>query len=330
VSAAKRGAPGASEREKGPSTRTGLSPLRLGGGLLLLLLGGVAATELLRAPEEGAAPPLPPLPTELSGFLPEAWFLPDDPFLGFVEIPEGGFLMGSDPARDPGAFENERWSQGDVQGWVELPTYYLGRYEVTVAQYRAFLEATGRRGEEASLRLPFDHPVSGVSWTDALAYARWLEGGLRGSALAPAPLRELLLAGWAVNLPSEAEWEKGARGTDGRVFPWGDQLERGRANAASRGSVPVGSYPCPECPYSLADMAGNLWEWTRSPLQPYPFEPSDLPVDRTVDALRVMRGGSFSDPESFLRSALRGGADPGVRRPFLGFRLALVPPAATR
>jgi formylglycine-generating enzyme required for sulfatase activity len=250
--------------------------------------------------------------------------LPDDGMLGFVEILPGAFLMGSDPAVDRAAFENERWSAAEVQGTVDLPAYYIGRSEVTVGAYRAFVEATGHRADPQALAAPPSHPIASVSWPDALAYCRWLDGELRRSPETPPAIRARLDEGWRVTLPSEAQWEKAARGPDGRVFPWGNEPRRDRANFRSTGPVPVGSIECPECAYGLVDMSGNVWEWTRSPYQPYPFTEADDLRDLETDALWVMRGGSFSDPESNVRAAVRGGGDPGVRRPFIGFRVAVV------
>jgi|TARA_B100000315_G_scaffold186180_1_gene175465 formylglycine-generating enzyme required for sulfatase activity len=260
---------------------------------------------------------------ELSGFRTDAWFLPSDAMLGFVEVPAGPFLMGSDPAVDRQAFETERWSTDAAQGTIDLPTFYIGRYEVTVAQFGAFVAATQRRVGEQALQGPPDHPVGAVSWPDALAYCRWLETALRESPQTPMTLRRLLSDGWRVGLPSEAEWEKAARGTDGRIYPWGNDARRDRANYAGQATTPVGSFDCPECAFELADMSGNVWEWTRSPYQAYPFDPTDNGPDPRADALWVMRGGSFGDGAQNVRAAIRGGGDPGVRRPFMGFRVVI-------
>ena len=272
---------------------------------------------------EGAPPP-GTNPPDLSGFRPDAWFLPDEEVLGFVEIPAGPFLMGSDTATDPLAFDIERWSDTLAQGTVDLPAFYIGRYEVTVAQFRAFVEATGYRVvDEETLRGPPDHPVVAVSWPDALAYGRWLETTLREWPETPQLLSGLLRDGWRVGLPSEAEWEKAARGTDGRIYPWGSEPRRDRANYRGRSTTPVGSFDCPECPFGLSDMSGNVWEWTRSPYQPYPYDRSDDRENLEAEALWVMRGGSFGDPEVLIRAASRGGADPGARRSFIGFRVVV-------
>jgi formylglycine-generating enzyme required for sulfatase activity len=259
-------------------------------------------------------------------FRSDSWLLPDDQLLGFVEIPAGPFRMGSDPAVDPAAFDTERWSPQSTQGTLDLPTFYIGRYEVTMGQYRAFVEATGHPVDAQALQGAPDHPVAFVSWPDALAYARWLEAQIVQSPQAPELLRRSLAEGWRITLPSEAEWEKAARGEDGRIYPWGNEPRGDRANFGASSTVPVGSIVCPECAYGLADMAGNVWEYTRSPYQPYPYDESDDAENLEADALWVMRGGSFGDSGQNVRAAIRGGADPGVRRNFIGFRLVVTPP----
>lgn len=250
--------------------------------------------------------------------------LPDDSLLGFAAVPAGAFVMGSDPDIDSLAFDIERWGDGRAQGVVELPRFYIARFETTVAQYQAFLAASGHRlADRRSVEAPPTHPVTFVAWTDAVAYARWLDRTLRDDPDTPEAVAALLDDGWRVALPTEAQWEKSARSDDGRIYPWGDDVERSRANFGSRGTAPVGSFDCPECPYGLRDMAGNVWEWTRSPYQPYPYRDDDDRESVAADALWVIRGGSFADPAQFVRAANRGGADPGARRPFIGFRVAL-------
>jgi len=278
--------------------------------------------------DPGADAPEPvldaPVPGTLPGFRSDAFLLPDDDLLGFVEVPAGPFTMGSDPAADPSAFDIERWSPTQTQGRLDLPTFYIGKYEVTEAEYAAFVHATGHPVvEPAALEAPPDHPVANVSWTDAVAYARWLDQRLRDSASTPPELRRLLDEGFRVALPTEAQWEKAARGDDGRIFPWGNEPRKDRAVFGAQGTAPVGSLECAECPYGLYDMAGNVWEWTSSPYQPYPYDESDDREGLDEEALWVMRGGAFSDADRNVRAAGRGGADPGARRPFIGFRLVL-------
>ena len=264
-------------------------------------------------------------PGEVPGFLAEAWQLPDDPLLGFVEIAAGSFLMGSDAVIDPMAFDIERWSSTNAQAVLELPTYYIGRFEVTVAQMRSFVQATGYPIDDQALSGAPGHPATFISWPDALAYSRWLDEILRTSPDTPEVLSTLLEGGGQVTLPTEAEWEKAARGSDGRIYPWGSEPRPDRATYQARGTTAVGSHQCPECPFGLSDMAGNVWEWTRSPYQPYPYDPIDDFEDLENESLWVMRGGSFTDPAHFVRGANRGGADPGARRAFIGFRIAISP-----
>ena len=309
-----------------PPSRDSASPGVFGPAALAMLVVA-AAVWLGLQPAPGAGEPgtgTAPPPAELPGFRADAWFLPDDAELGFVEIPAGPFSMGADPTTDSEAFDNERWSATAAQGTVDLPAYFIGRHEVTVAQFAAFVAATGFAAAPQALEAPPDHPVANVSWPDALAYCRWLDAALRNAAQTPPALAERLRAGWQVTLPSEAQWEKAARGTDGRRYPWGGEMRRDRANLQS-GAARAGSVPCPECPYGLLDMSGNVWEWTRSPYRPYPFEEQDR-GNLDADALWVMRGGSFTDPSRNLRTTTRGGADPGARRSFIGFRAALSPP----
>lgn len=296
-------------------------------GVAVIAAITVAVTGWLYTQGPEAAAPSAPTPASevpaLPGFRSDAWFLPDDDLLGFVEIPAGPFRMGSDPKVDPLAFDNERWSVSGDQGTVDLPLFYIGRYEVTVAQFRAFVEATAFRADGKALGGAPDHPVGTLSWPDALAYCRWLETRLREWPQAPPELRRLLSDGFRVTLPTEAQWEKAARGTDGRIFPWGNEPRPDRANYGGASAKRVGSFPCPECRFPLSDMSGNVWELTRSPHRPYPYDPAIDNVDLDADALWVMRGGSYGDREQNIRAAVRGGVDPGARRPFIGFRVVL-------
>lgn len=256
-------------------------------------------------------------------FRADAWGLPADDLLGFVEVPGGAFVMGSDRATDPLAFDNERWSTTSPQSTVDVAPFYISRYEVTVAQFLAFAAATGHRFDPQAPRDPATLPVTFVSWPDALAYGRWLGQTLASAPQTPTVLRDKLHSGWQVTLPTEAEWEKAARGSDARRYPWGVEPSAAFANFAAGAPVPVGARPCPDCPFGLFDMSGNVWEWTRSPYRPYPFDPAAVGQNLNADALWVMRGGSYADTAQTIRAAVRGGADPGVRRATIGFRVVL-------
>ena len=244
----------------------------------------------------------------------------------FVDIPAGPFVMGAAPPDAPDAFENERWSPSAPTGTVDLPLFAMARREVTVAEFTAFAVATGWSADRRAIDAAPDLPVTHVAWTDAVIYGRWLTAALSASPSTPDGLRQRLAAGWRITLPTEAQWEKAARGTDARPYPWGAEPRRDRATFAAAGPTPAGAHPCPECAHGLEDMAGNVWEWTRSPYQPYPYDEADDRRGLDGDALWVMRGGGFADPPRLVRAPARGAAEPGARRPFIGFRVALVPP----
>lgn len=295
-------------------------------GAVLLVAAVWGSLQLSRKAEAGEARISAPelhIPESLEGFRADGFFLPDDGLLGFVRIPGGAFLMGSDPALDPMAYDVERWSLMEPRGTIDVETFYIGRLEVTVAQFLAFVRATGFRTVDAALRERLDQPMGGVSWTDALAYAGWLEDRLQAWQGTPPELRALLDEGWRVTLPTEAQWEKAARGPDGRVYPWGDEPRPERAVFGAAGPAPVGSRPCPDCPYGLSDMSGNLWEWTRSLFQAYPYDPSDDADDLTIQVRWVLRGGSYKDSERHVRAAMRAGAVPALREPTIGFRVVI-------
>jgi serine/threonine-protein kinase len=182
---------------------------------------------------------------------------------------------------------------GDERQRVHVDAFQISKYAVTNAQYKRFVEATGHpapahwqgRGIPAGKAL---HPVVFVSWFDAQAYARWAER----------------------RLPSEAEWEKAARGIDGREYPWGDWAE-GRCNtreAKIGDTTPVGQY-CPrgDSPYGCVGMAGNVWEWT---------------TPRSLSVNPVVRGGSWNYLRGVARCTYRIRHNPSAVNAELGFRLA--------
>jgi formylglycine-generating enzyme required for sulfatase activity len=208
-------------------------------------------------------------------------------------------------------------------GTVDVPTFYIAQHEVTVGEFATFAREMQWTLDPRALQGEANHPVVFVSWPDALAYSRWLDASLKNAPGSPPRLKQLLSSGWRVTLPTEAEWEKAARGTDGRKYPWGQEALRTRANFGGSGTTPVGLFKCPECAHGLADMSGNVWEWTRSPYQPYPYDPHDDRTHLDADALWVIRGGHFADPARLVRTTARTGADPGARRPFIGFRVAI-------
>ena len=258
-----------------------------------------------------------------SASLPNELRLPNLPFLGFVEVEAGEFLMGSNPLLDRLAYENERWSSRQRQGEVYLPSFFISRYETTIAQFGVYADEVGLDIRQINLVGSPDLAAYNVTWSDAVGYASWLDSKLRSSPRTPERLKAILEGGGRVTLPSEAEWEKAARSTDGRIFPWGSQPTSDFANFNATEVYSVGSKPCDECAYGLSDMAGNVWEFTRSPLQDYPYDPADDLDNLSEDALWVMRGGSFADSINNVRAAVRGAVDPGVRSKTIGFRVVI-------
>jgi formylglycine-generating enzyme required for sulfatase activity len=262
----------------------------------------------------------------------DAWFLPDEPLLGFVEIPAGAFWMGSK--------QRDRLAYGDEKSRhrVTLPRYYIARYPVTVAQFRAFVEASGHQPADAQSlegRLP-THPVVYVNWYDALAYCDWLTGQLRTWEHTPEPLAALLRQGdWRVILPSEAEWEKAARGKDGRVYPWGNDPDPDRANYGIPGmetAKVVGCFSGGASPYGVEDLSGNVWEWTRSLWDAYPYPSERIAQSKREDLQapaedsRVMRGGTFWGARRDVPCTERYRDDAHHVGNHVGFRVALAGP----
>ncbi len=153
-----------------------------------------------------------------------------------------------------------------------------------------------------------------VTWRHARDYCRWLTQK----------------TGLPITLPSEAEWEKAARGTDGRLYPWGDIFDKDKCNSIERGSgrtTPVGNYnPDGDSPFGCADMAGNVWEWTRSHWKAYPYDPRDGREDLEAgDKIhRVLRGGSFNSNLYDACCAYRNGNYPYFRYWSVGFRVCVV------
>jgi formylglycine-generating enzyme required for sulfatase activity/energy-coupling factor transporter ATP-binding protein EcfA2 len=230
----------------------------------------------------------------------------------WVEIPAGEFWMGGEE------FSDERPVHR-----VRLDTFYISRVPITNAQYRLFVEAAGHKPPEdweegRPPRGTESHPVVNVSWHDAMAYCEWLGRQLQvpGSRLQVwrnGQLEALNLGPgtWTVRLPSEAEWEKAARGDrDRRAYPWGDTFDANRCNSYELrlgDTTPVGIFSDGASPYGVLDMAGNVWEWTHSVYKDYPYDPGDGREDRGAEGARVVRGGAFNDLAGYVRCAFRDG-----------------------
>ena len=294
------------------------------------------------------------------------------PDIVWCEVPAGPFLMGSDKEKDPDAFDDEL-----PQHEVILPTFYISRYPVTNAQFDAFVTAGGYRQErywpEAAqagvwkagrvkgwnddepregpydFGVPFNlsnHPVVGVTWYEALAFCRWLEEQI--SELANQQISHSLSAirhsQFTVRLPTEAQWEKAARGspspllpalsgvegageTEGghaRIYPWGDEPDPDKANYVETGiraTSPVGCFPAGASPYGVLDMSGNVWEWCRTKWRENYQQPADDSLEGT--ARRVVRGGAFNYNRRSVRCAYRNRFFPDLRNWNFGFRVVV-------
>ena len=226
-----------------------------------------------------------------------------------VRIPDGAYDMGSDigtlPERPPHT--------------VSLPSFDIAQHPVTNAQYQQFVAETGYRipylddarveqeNWDQAKKIPptgrEDHPVVLVNWHDAQAYCTWAGG----------------------RLATEAEWEQAARGgLVGKPFPWGDDIDRSRANYDNpAGTTPVGAYPAN--PYDLYDMAGNVWEWVADWYGPkyYAVSPNDNPKGPESGAAKVLRGGAWLLFPEFCRVSYRFRNSPNFRSNLIGFRLAM-------
>jgi serine/threonine-protein kinase len=229
-----------------------------------------------------------------------------------ILIPAGEFLMGSDPSKDKDALDREQ-----PQHTLYLPDYYIAKTPVTNAQYLVFAQDAGHqplyhwkggkppKGTE-------NHPVVNISWLTAMAYCGWLAG----------------VTGKPYRLPTEAEWEKAARGTNGRIYPWGDQWDAKRCNCDESwicDTTPVGEYsPIGDSPYGCADMAGNVWEWTSSLYKNYPYDPTDGREDLRAAGLRALRGGAYDDPAKDMRCAACSWGGLHASNYCIGFRVCVV------
>lgn len=191
-----------------------------------------------------------------------------------VEIPAGEFLRGT----------NERLADEGPQHRVDLPAFFIDRFEVTNAQYRKFVVETGRRSPDHFRNRTFppgkaDHPATFVTWDDAADYCAW--AGKR--------------------LATDKEWEKAARGTDGRQFPWGEQFDAKKANTPVRwqtlgqsgDTTPVGAFAEGVSPFGIYDMTGNVWEWTASWYEAYPG--NTTASESYGERYKTLKGGSWFD-----------------------------------
>ena len=226
-----------------------------------------------------------------------------------VLVPAGEFSFGMN-------FEQEQWIKAMGWWWPEfanekplqtayLDAFYIDRYEVTNAQWNAYARIQGKSTKLGADNEPGpdDHPVVWISWFEARDYCAW--AGMR--------------------LPTEIEWEKAARGTDKRSYPWGEGIDDDKANHwwNGDGAMPVGKFPQGVSPHGAYDMAGNIWEWTSTLYRSYPYDATDGRENPDENALdRVHRGGAWGCDPVNLRTSRRTGFSPGGRLAIFGFRCA--------
>jgi formylglycine-generating enzyme required for sulfatase activity len=231
-----------------------------------------------------------------------------------VFIPGGSFVMGS----------NDGNPSYQPEHHVYVADFYVDRWPVTNAEYKRFLDATGRpvpnyhvswcdtqdyNWDPKGRTYPegkADHPVVLVTWEDAMAYVAWVRK----------------------RLPTEAEWERAARGLAGRRYPWGDESVAGRCNhkgADLEGTSPVGLFsPQGDTPEGLIDILGNVWEWTNSLFRPYPYNPDDGRENREASGFRVLRGTSWVNEADVVHCLSRLDGDFQFYNN-VGFRCAVSP-----
>lgn len=228
-----------------------------------------------------------------------------NPELDLVRIPKADFIMGSDRSRDSQAHDDETPAHT-----LRVTDYFIMRNPVTNALYLQFTQETGHRTPLFWLKgYPADkadHPVVGISFYDALAFCAWA-----GQA-----------TGLPVRLPTEPEWEKSARGSEGRLYPWGDEWKKGVCNIDEEklnGTCPISKFsPQGDSPFGIANMGGNVQEWCSSLFGPYPYDPSDGREEHVYDLHnkdllpKLLETGCTSMPESdeasFGKSVIRGGS----------------------
>jgi formylglycine-generating enzyme required for sulfatase activity len=219
--------------------------------------------------------------------------------IDWVDIPTGTLVRGT-PAQDVDAIAAAHADLGVQRAWIlkEAPRsevvvrgFAVSRTPVTVGAWRRFaLETSSTRhaGEE-----PEDHPIDGVTWAEANLFCSWLSA-------------KLVLS---VQLPSEAQWERAARGDDDREYPWGNRYVTGRGNLADLDhgrTLRVGSFPSGASPFGILDLVGNVDEWTSTVYAPYPDAPEEVPhVEAWASDPHITRGGGFLHHRDLARCARR-------------------------
>jgi iron(II)-dependent oxidoreductase len=234
-----------------------------------------------------------------------AWAVPSAP-PGMVYVPEGYFQMGQS--------SSEAEEQKPMH-FVYTSAYFIDKYEVSNTEYKKFLDATGhikpKYWDDERFNQP-DQPVVGVSWFDAMAYSRWK--GRR--------------------LPTEAEWEKAARGNDGRLYPWGEKEAKGKKlyfvnvfgmEDRYEFTAPVNYYATGASPFGALNMSGNVWEWCLDWYDKdyYRISPELDPEGPEAKQMKVLRGGSWINDIDGVQVTLRARNLPEAKNKIYGFRTVL-------
>lgn len=241
--------------------------------------------------------------------------------LEFARVPKGKFIMGSKEDNElAGSVEKP-------QHTVELSDYWMAKFILTNQQYADFLGKQKHPVSDWQKRK--DHPVVNVSWNDAVAYCKWFNETYQNELKAA--------GGLTLRLPSEAEWEKAARGAYGNEWPWGNEFDPNKCNSVEGqkgGTTSVGAYSAlgGDSPYGCADMAGNVWEWCgdwfgEAEYKPRASAPVVDPRGPQSGKYRVLRGGSFLNIRISARCAYRNNSYPDDRLNGIGFRVCLSSPS---
>ena len=241
-----------------------------------------------------------------------------------IPIPPGNVIMGTSDDQVDVLLLKEEWAEEwyshglfmveQPQHPVWVNAFEIARFPVTNADYYMFVWQTSHRVPRGWIGFTYiegdaNNPVVGVSLSDALDYCDWLSKTL----------------GQEYRLPTEAEWERAARGNDDRMYPWGNDFDPWRCNtmeSAKRSTTPIGIYcPSGDSPFGVADMSGNVYEWTHSLLKPYPYQADDGRDEVNIGGSVIVRGGSWYYTRKLARCASREAVNPTFVSPALGFRL---------
>lgn len=242
-----------------------------------------------------------------------------------VQVPAGNFQMGSTVEREASlsktfSIQLNLPAAETTPQTISLPQFFIDQTPVTNAEYKKFIDA---HPDHAVPQLDYHlaqsfnwdrtkktfpagrdlYPVVMVNWRDATAYCAWV--GKR--------------------LPTEAEWEKAARGTDGRIWPWGNDWDPKKANTVEQNlndATPVGQFPSGASPYGALDMIGNVWQWTSTLDKPYPYNAADGREDPNAAGLRITRGGAWLFGAAIARTTTRNHFEPDDASLSIGFRCA--------